>query len=97
MNNANRYRNEQIPSARAKSDEILQAAEADKQARINDAKGQVARFNEMYAEYIRNKDITKKRMYFEAMEEIMPGLKVVIGNQDSVNMLYPVEPFNGEE
>lgn len=93
VNNANRYKNEQIPSARAKSDEILQAAEADKQARINDAKGQVARFNEMYAEYVRNKAITRKRLYFEAMEDIMPGLEVIIGGQGDVEMLYPVNSF----
>ena len=95
VNNANKYRNEQIPSARAKSDEILQAAEADKQARINDARGQVARFNEMYAEYTRNRDVTRKRLYFETMEEVMPGLKVVIGGQENnVDVLYPVAPFN---
>ena len=96
VNNANKYRNEQIPSARAKSDEILQAAQADKQARINDARGQVARFNEMYAEYSRNRDITRKRLYFETMEEVIPGLEVIIGGQNSVDMLYPVSPFSGE-
>ena len=94
VNNANRYRNEQIPSARARSDEILQAAEADKQARINDARGQVARFNEMYAEYIRNPEITRKRLFFEAMEEILPGLEVVIEGHGNIDMLYPVSPFN---
>ena len=98
VNNANKYRNEQIPSARAKSDEILQAAEADKQARINDAIGQVARFNEMYAEYTRNPAITRKRLYFETMEEVIPGLDVIIGGQEQGNldMLYPVSPFSGE-
>lgn len=96
VNNANRYKNEQLPSARAKKDEILQAAEADKQARINDAHGQVARFNEMYSEYVRNKDITRKRLFFEAMEDVMPGLKIVIGGQDSVDVLYPAESFTSE-
>jgi len=97
VNNANRYRNEQIPAARARSDEILQAAEADKQSRINDATGQVARFNEMYAEYSRNPAITRKRLFFEAMEEIMPGLEVVIVDSESnpVDMIYPVRPFGG--
>ena len=93
VNNANRYRNEQIPSARAKSDEILQAAEADKQARINDARGQVARFNEMYAEYVRNPEITRKRLFFETMEEILPGMEVIIEGQGKVDMLYPVTSF----
>ena len=93
VNNANRYRNEQIPSARARSDEILQAAEADKQARINDARGQVARFNEMYAEYVRNPEITRKRLFFETMEDILPGMEVIIEGQGKVDMLYPVTSF----
>ena len=93
VNNANRYRNEQIPNARAKSDQIMQAAEADKQARINDARGQVARFNEMFAEYSRNPDITRKRLFFETMEAVLPGLEVIIEGQNSVDMMYPVRPF----
>lgn len=94
MNNANKYKNEQIPSARASSDEILQEAEADKQARINDAKGQVARFNEMYAEYSRNPEITRKRLFFESMEEILPSLEVIIEGKENVDMIYPVKPFD---
>jgi len=94
VNNANRYRNEQIPSARARSDEIMQAAQADKQARINDAHGQVARFNEMYAEYSRNPVITRKRLFFEAMEEILPGLEVIIEGHGNIDKLYPVSSFN---
>jgi len=93
VNNANRYRNEQIPNARAKSDEILQAAEADKQARINDARGQVARFNEMYAEYVRNPEITRKRLFFETMEDILPGMEVIIEGQGKIDLLYPVSSF----
>jgi len=96
VNNANKYKNEQIPSARASSDEILQAAQADKQARINDAKGQVARFNEMYAEYRRNPEITRKRLFFEAMEDVLPGLEVIIEGQGSVEKIYPIRPFGTE-
>ena len=48
VNNANKYRNEQIPNAEAESDKIIQDAEATKQERINEANGQVARFNSMY-------------------------------------------------
>ena len=95
INNANKYKNEQIPNARAGSDEIQQAAEADKQSRINDAKGQVARFNEMFAEYTRNPAITRKRLFFETMEEVLPGLEVIIEGQNGVDMMYPVKSFSG--
>ena len=69
VNNANKYRSEQIPAAEAEADQILQNAQAQKEARINEAMGQVARFNSMYQEYARYPLITKQRMYYETMEE----------------------------
>jgi membrane protease subunit HflK len=93
VNNANRYRNEQIPNARAISDQILQGAEAAKQARINEANGQVARFNEMFTEYIRNPEITRTRMFFEAMERIIPGMEVIIEGAGNIDKIFPVRPF----
>ena len=58
LNNANKYRNEQIPNAEAESDKILQDAEAKKQERINEANGQAARFNSMYQEYAKYPELT---------------------------------------
>lgn len=94
INNANKYRNEQIPSAEAQADAIIQEAEAQKTARINEAVAQVARFNAMYEEYIKNPDVTKERMFFEAMEEILPDLKVIIESPNGdVQTFYPLESF----
>jgi len=88
VNEANKYSAEQIPAAQAQVDKILQSAEAQKEARINEALGQVARFNALYAEYAKFPDITKQRMYFEAMEQILPMLKVIItdGDGDILNI-----------
>lgn len=80
INNANKYQNEQIPEATAQADQIIQAAEADKQERINEATAQVVRFNNMYEEYIKNPLITKQRMFYETMEDVLPGVKLVIDN-----------------
>lgn len=94
INNANKYRNEQIPSAQAKADGIVKDAEAQKTERINEATAQVARFNAMYEEYIKNPTITKERMFYETMEEIMPDLKVIIESPNGdVQTFYPVESF----
>ncbi len=91
INQANAYRNEQIPAAEAEADRILQEAEAKKTARINEAKGQAARFEEEYNEYKNYPLITKQRMFMETMEEVLPTLKVVIDNGDgSVNKYYPI-------
>ena len=92
LNNANKYKNEQIPAAEANVDKILQQAEAEKQERINEANGQVARFNKLYEEYIKYPEVTKQRMFYETMEEILPSLKVVINSGDgSVQTILPLE------
>lgn len=82
INEANAYRNEQIPAASAEADRIVQEAVAQKTSRINEAKGQVARFNEEFSEYKHYPLITKKRMFLEAMEEVLPSMKIVIDNGD---------------
>ncbi|MDO4616240.1 MAG: FtsH protease activity modulator HflK [Lachnospiraceae bacterium] len=91
INQANAYRNEQIPAAEAEADRIKQEAEAKKTARINEAKGQAARFEEEYAEYVNYPLITKQRMFMETMEDVLPTLKVVIDNgEGSINKYYPI-------
>ncbi|MBR3644605.1 MAG: FtsH protease activity modulator HflK [Parasporobacterium sp.] len=83
INNANKYRNEQVPIAEADADQILQDAEAQKTKRINEANAQVSMFNAMYEEYEKNPEITRKRMFYEAMEGILPNMTVIIGSDDS--------------
>jgi len=83
INEAKKYANENIPGARAEADRLVKSAEGVKEARIYEANGQVSRFNEIYSEYINNPDITKARMYYEAIEEILPSLKVIIDSSES--------------
>ncbi len=94
LNNANKYRNEQLPLAQAQADGIIKDAEARKTERINEATAQVARFNAMYEEYIKNPTITRQRMFYEAMEEVLPELKVIIESPSGqMQTFYPVESF----
>lgn len=95
INEANAYRNEQIPAAEAEADKILQNAEASKTARINEATGQAARFNAEYEEYKNYPLITKQRMFMEAMSDILPNLTVIIdsGNGD-IKKYYPINAQN---
>ena len=87
INNANKYRNEKLPIAEADADQILQEAEATKQERINDANAQVAMFNAKFEEYEKNPEVTKKRMFYEAMEGILPQLRVIIDGTDSTTTM----------
>ena len=96
INQARKYENEQIPAAEAEADRIVQTAEAQKSARIAEAEGQVARFNAMYEQYAQNPLITKQRMFYEALESVLPDLKVIITDGSTQTML-PLESFVTEE
>ena len=95
INNANKYKNEQIPAAEAAADKIIKSAEAEKTARIAEAEGQVARFNAMYDQYALNPNITKQRMFYEAMENVLPDTKVIISD-GSTQTIYPLDSFAKE-
>jgi membrane protease subunit HflK len=97
VNEAMAYQNAQLPDAKAKADKLLQDAEYLKQKRINEAIEAVAMFEAMYAEYEQNPDITRARMYYEAISQILPGVKVYIntGSGNSVDMLLPLESLMG--
>ena len=95
INNANKYKNEQIPAAEAAADKIIKSAEAEKTARIAEAEGQVARFNAMYEQYALNPNITKQRMFYEAIENVLPDTKVIISD-GSTQTIYPLDSFAKE-
>ena len=94
VNNANKDRNEKLPQAEAACDQIIKSAEARKQARINEAQGQVSRFEQMYAEYSKYPLITKQRMFYEAMEGILPDVKVYITDGGGTQTLLPLDSFS---
>ena len=97
VNDAKAYQNAKLPEAQAQADKLLQNAQYLKQKRINEAMEAVAMFNAMYEEYSQNPNITKSRMYYEAISQILPGVKVYIntGDSNSMNMLLPLESIVG--
>lgn len=94
VNNARKYANEVLPAANADADQIIKKAEAYKQSKINEATGQAARFTELYNEYEKYPLITKQRLFYEAMEDILPDMKLFILNEDTnVQTALPLENF----
>ena len=93
INDAKAYQNAQLPQAEAQADKLIQNAEYLKQARINEAVEAVAMFNAMYTEYALNPEITRTRMYYETISQVLPGVKVYIntGSGDNVDMLLPLD------
>lgn len=99
INVALAYQNSELPLAQAEADKLIQNAEYLKQDRINQANIQVAMFNAMYDQYKLNPDITKKRMFYEALEKVLPEAKVYIDTSEdgSTQKLLPIESFVTEE
>ena len=93
INDAMAYQNAQLPKAQAEADKKIQNAEYLKQKRINEAVQQVAMFEAMYEEYAQNPDITRSRMYYETISEVLPGVKLYINSGDGSNVqtLLPLE------
>ena len=94
-NNADKYKNQVIPGAKAAADEVVQKAEAYKQAKINEANAQAQRFNDLYTEYARYPEITRQRLFYETMGDILPEVRVIIKSDgDSINTYMPVDILN---
>jgi len=93
INDAKAYQNAQLPKAQAEADKLIRNAEFLKQKRINEAVQQVAMFEAMYAEYQQNPGITRSRMYYEAISQILPDVKLYIntGNSSNVQALLPLD------
>ncbi len=65
-------------------------AEASKQQRINEANAQKVRLRKCMKKYVKNPLITKQRMFYEAMEEVLPDVRLIIddGSGDLNKTLY---------
>ena len=83
INQAEAYERDLIPRARGEAEKILQAAEAFKRERIARAEGEAGRFLSILREYEKSKDVTRQRIYLEAMEEILPGVRKFVVSPES--------------
>ena len=85
---ANQEYNKSIPRARGEADRTIKTAEGYSLNRVNRAKGDAARFTSIYEEYVKAKDVTKRRMYLETMGKLFPklGAKYII-DADQKNFL----------
>lgn len=93
INKALSYRNDIVPRARGEGERVLQDAEAYKQKVIAEATGEAQRFSLIYEEYKNARDVTRKKMYLEAMEEVLSKIeKVIIDNKSSGIVPYLALP-----
>jgi modulator of FtsH protease HflK len=66
--------NKAIPAARGEAERTVKSAEGFALDRVNRAKGDAARFQDLYTEYVKAKDVTKRRLYLEALKNVLPKL-----------------------
>ncbi len=95
INEADAYRNDLLPKARGQAAVMLNEAEAFKQTRIRGAKGDADRFLSVTAEYKKAKDVTRERLYLEAMESILsnPDLEKIIIDPRAAGNTVPYLPL----
>ena len=87
INQARAFEADIIPRAEGDAERIKQAAEAFKQARIARARGEARRFTSILGEYNNSQEVTRQRLYLEAMEEVLPGVTKIILSPDSQSVL----------
>ncbi|WP_374712988.1 FtsH protease activity modulator HflK [Symbiobacterium terraclitae] len=96
INEAGKYEAERIPQARAEARQLLEQAEARKQARINQALGDVAQYKAIYEAYKANPTVTRERLLLETLEQILPGAEIVIMDSSDGTVKYlPIVPGGG--
>ena len=81
-----------LEGARAEAAELREQAEGYKQAGIIEARGEASRFVALQAEFAAAPEVTRRRLYLETMEKILPGMEKLIVESDAVNML-PMFPM----
>jgi membrane protease subunit HflK len=77
INEAQQQANREIPKARGEAGRTITEAEGYALERVNRAKGEAERFRTVLAEYHRARDVTRRRLYLEALREVLPEAKAV--------------------
>ena len=93
-NEAETYRNDIIPRARGDAEKILQDAEAYQQQVVARAEGEAGRFTSVYEKYKLSKDVTRRRMYLETMEDLLKGMSKLIIDRKASGGVVPYLPLN---
>jgi membrane protease subunit HflK len=87
VNEAEGYANEVLPRARAEANEVVQAAVGYRDSKIAEARGEAERFLSVLSEYEKAPEITRKRLYLETMEKVLPGVEKVIIEPGTASVL----------
>jgi len=100
INEARRDYNKVIPLAEGEKDQRIREADGYRLKRINEAEGDAARFSALLAEYRKAPEVTRRRLYIETLEDVIPGVrsKIIIDEQTrSILPLLDLDSQTGEK
>ncbi|MBP3949739.1 FtsH protease activity modulator HflK [Bacillus suaedae] len=97
VNQADRYRNQLINEAKGEIDAIMSRAEGTRTERIENSRGDVAKFNALYNEYLVNPEVTRQRLILETLDSVLPDTEIyIMDGNDTVNYL-PIRPLERQQ
>jgi membrane protease subunit HflK len=94
INEARRDYNKVIPLAEGEKDQRIREAEGYRLKRINEAEGDVARFNAVFAQYQKAPNVTKRRLYLETMQSVLPAVENKVVVDSDMKGLLPLLNLN---
>jgi membrane protease subunit HflK len=101
INLADAYKEEILPTAEGEAARLRESAEAFRAERVNISTGQAQRFTAILSEYRKSPEVTRQRLYIEAMEKVLPGITKILGDPGQVVILtegskdvVPIPPSN---
>ena len=90
INEARRDYNKVIPLAEGEKDQRIREADGYRLKRINEAEGDAARFSALLAEYIKAPEVTRRRIYIETLQDVMPGIRSKIIVDERARSILPL-------
>jgi modulator of FtsH protease HflK len=97
INEARREFNKVIPLAEGEKDQRIREADGYRLKRINEAEGDTARFNALFTEYRKAPEVTRRRIYIETMQDVLPAIQSIVLIDDEMRSLLPLLNVDGQK
>lgn len=97
INEARRDYNKVIPLAEGEKDQRIREADGYRLKRINEAEGDAARFTALLAEYSKAPEVTRRRIYIETLQAVMPGIRSKIVIDEQSRSILPLLNLTGDK
>jgi len=96
INEARRDYNKVIPLAEGEKDQRIREADGYRLKRVNEAEGDVARFSALLAEYTKAPEVTRRRIYIETLQNVLPGIRSKVIIDEQTRGLLPLLNLNSQ-